>query len=283
MNEGSVTDGDSSFLCNSAAYERPTLQIGYHSPTNSPPPEAAPSRVPLQQCGGNNNNNCTTPACTPRQYTCEEMMTPQPSRAEVELRMAVDREVIAANSLYHYENVTAMAELLPFLFVGSFPTEATVPELRAHGITHILNVCAQQEKTRVCVASEFIVDTLSTFDEPDYYILTYNYEKFAAVVDSVRNLNGRLLVHCIGGINRSVTLCIAYLLQRCHWELLTAIRHVRQQGRRVLLENAGFRHQLVEFALSQGNNATPRSGTSSNHTYNYPCVHVRNRSVDHEY
>ena len=101
-----------------------------------------------------------------------------------------------------------------------------------------------------------------TLDDGEYPILVYHYDGFAGLVDEVRAGGGGeggeggnpgvVLVHCLGGVNRSAILCVAYLVERCGVDLVTACRWVRgSNGSDYILENVGFRLQLVEFCTAR--------------------------------
>lgn len=57
-----------------------------------------------------------------------------------------------------------------------------------------------------------------------------------------------VLVHCAGGVSRSATIVIAYVLQACGMTLAEAFDHVRQ-SRPVIGPNAGFMSQLLDLEL----------------------------------
>ena len=60
-------------------------------------------------------------------------------------------------------------------------------------------------------------------------------------------LGGIALVHCAMGINRSATICVAYLISHQKMTLLRAVQLVKDR-RRLCLTNRGFQLQLISFA-----------------------------------
>ena len=58
--------------------------------------------------------------------------------------------------------------------------------------------------------------------------------------------NGKVLVHCRGGISRSATTCLAYLMYSRSLRLDDAFDYVRAR-RDVISPNANFMMQLVQF------------------------------------
>ena len=57
---------------------------------------------------------------------------------------------------------------------------------------------------------------------------------------------GKVLVHCRGGISRSATVCLAYLMYSRALRLDDAFDYVRAR-RRVISPNANFMMQLAQF------------------------------------
>ncbi|KAH1171879.1 dual specificity protein phosphatase 14-like [Mauremys mutica] len=72
---------------------------------------------------------------------------------------------------------------------------------------------------------------------------------FDSVADRIHQTgkrNGRTLVHCVAGVSRSASLCIAYLMKYHRLSLLDAHQWVRSR-RPVVRPNAGFWRQLIEY------------------------------------
>ena len=65
-------------------------------------------------------------------------------------------------------------------------------------------------------------------------------------VDDARSRGGRVLVHCVAGISRSVTVTIAYIMQEFDLSLNDAFDFVKQRKSDVS-PNFGFMGQLLEF------------------------------------
>lgn len=57
---------------------------------------------------------------------------------------------------------------------------------------------------------------------------------------------GKTLVHCVAGVSRSASICIAYLVKYHHMALDQAYKHVKRR-RPVIHPNVGFWKQLIEY------------------------------------
>ena len=77
------------------------------------------------------------------------------------------------------------------------------------GITHVINLCGKHCANKF--SSHFTYFTYYVNDSKDENIEGLFYEIIERV-DWVIQEGGRVLVHCVEGISRSVSLCAAYLM-----------------------------------------------------------------------
>ena len=68
-------------------------------------------------------------------------------------------------------------------------------------------------------------------------------------IDNESSDNTKILFHCLAGVNRSVTLCIAYLMNRYKDEqsITDIVDLVSKQRHIGILSNVGFVKQLVQY------------------------------------
>lgn len=178
------------------------------------------------------------------------LYTPQIPQICLAWRSNLDAELDAVNALSPTDQLPPVTTLIEnMLYIGGFPDAETVPLLQSMGIHHIINCCAQDVITSPEVSSEFHVHDLHCFDVEDYLILHHDYDSFAALVSNLLAHGEKVFVHCIAGVNRSVTLCAAYLMDRLSLTPVEAVRVFRGNGRMRILDNKGFRHQLVDHYL----------------------------------
>jgi len=64
--------------------------------------------------------------------------------------------------------------------------------------------------------------------------------------DSVKNKDGCVLVHCMAGISRSATVCIAFLMKHMNWDLQKAFDFLKDK-RPCVAPNLSFMGQLLAF------------------------------------
>ncbi|CAL0314656.1 unnamed protein product [Lupinus luteus] len=114
--------------------------------------------------------------------------------------------------------------------------------LKQNGITHVLNcvgfVCPEYFK------ADFTYRTLWLQDSPSEDITSILYDVFDYFED-VRELGGRVFVHCCQGVSRSTSLVIAYLMWREGQSFDDAFQYVKA-ARGIADPNMGFACQLLQ-------------------------------------
>ncbi|XP_014672609.1 PREDICTED: dual specificity protein phosphatase 22-like [Priapulus caudatus] len=134
-----------------------------------------------------------------------------------------------------------MNKVLPGLYVGSCRDSKDERQLREHGITHILSVHDNAKPLR----DDVVYLCVPASDAPGQDLVVH----FPACVDFIhaaRLAGGAVLVHCLAGASRSVTVAVAYVMTvtELTWrEALEAVRRARTCAN----PNFGFRSQLREY------------------------------------
>ncbi|ESL06064.1 dual specificity protein phosphatase [Trypanosoma rangeli SC58] len=175
--------------------------------------------------------------------------TPQLMREELQLRASLDSELALVKLDSSWRPEPLVTPLVDGLYMGGFPDSETLETLRSERVNTIINCCAGEYDTLDSVRAEFVVHHLYAEDQSDYLILFHCYDQFASIVNEARKSGCRVFVHCVAGINRSVTLCIAYLMQYHNLDPLSCVRLFLSQGRTDILRNVAFRHQIVDFYI----------------------------------
>jgi protein-tyrosine phosphatase len=71
-------------------------------------------------------------------------------------------------------------------------------------------------------------------------------------LDSVAARRGSVLIHCAFGMNRSASICVAWLMVRNRFTLAQAFQLVFRSRRKPIVMNFSFRKQLVALAQELG-------------------------------
>ena len=134
-----------------------------------------------------------------------------------------------------------IAEITGNLYLsGAHPVQA--PRLRSLGITHVIN-CTMEVSD---VVAKGITTTRFFVEDTPYARLGLYFDKCARIINDVASKGGKTLVHCVGGVSRSASLCIAYLMRYKGLTLKDAYNHVKSR-RPAAHPNVGFFKQLIEF------------------------------------
>lgn len=119
-------------------------------------------------------------------------------------------------------NLDEPSEVLPGLLVGSWET-ATNPEIRrAHGITHVLSLA---EEGAPCFESS-VAHHFCPLSDYGLSELEKSIDQPIAFIDSGLTSGGTVLAHCLLGVNRSPTVCMAYLVRAKGWTLRASFEHL---------------------------------------------------------
>ncbi|XP_007890110.1 dual specificity protein phosphatase 4 isoform X1 [Callorhinchus milii] len=133
-------------------------------------------------------------------------------------------------------------EILHFLYLGSAYHASKKDTLDALGITALLNVSSdcpnhfEDHYQYKCIP----VEDNHKADISLWFMEAIEY------IDSVKKVNGRVLVHCHAGISRSATICLAYLMMTKRVRLDEAFEFVKQR-RSIISPNFSFMGQLLQF------------------------------------
>lgn len=144
-------------------------------------------------------------------------------------------------------------KVIPYLYLGNAKNSADLSVLKDHGITYILNVTPN-------VPNKFENDsTFKYMKIPISDHLSQNLSQFfpeaIAFIDEARDSEQGVLVHCLAGISRSVTITVAYLMQKRDLSLNEAYDYVKTCKPNIS-PNFNFMGQLLDFQRSLGRSLT---------------------------
>ncbi|GAB1597750.1 dual specificity protein phosphatase 22-like [Argonauta hians] len=134
-----------------------------------------------------------------------------------------------------------MSKILDGVYVGNFHDSKEEKTQKENNVTHILAVHDNakpllSDKTYLCILAS---------DNPQQ-CLTQHFEESIEFIHKARLEGGGVLIHCLSGVSRSVTLTTAYIMTitSLGWrESLNAIKGARNCAN----PNYGFQKQLREY------------------------------------
>lgn len=136
---------------------------------------------------------------------------------------------------------TQIAEITDSLFLSS-AAAVKGDKIRKLGITHIINVTLDIPNLKMANVESI---QIHVDDVPSAHLGAY-FDRCADKINQVERMRGKTLVHCVAGVSRSASLCMAYLMKYQHMTLDQAYKHCKHR-RPVVHPNVGFWKQLVDY------------------------------------
>ncbi|XP_061197092.1 dual specificity protein phosphatase 22-like [Saccostrea echinata] len=134
-----------------------------------------------------------------------------------------------------------MNRVLPGLYVGNFRDAKDTNQLKTNNITHILSIHDNAKKLR----DDIEYKCIQASDTPNQDLAQF----FSECIDFIhvaRINGGNVLVHCLAGVSRSVTVTAAYMMTVTDYgwkDCLNAVRGARTYSN----PNFGFQKQLQTY------------------------------------
>ncbi|CAG2230474.1 dual specificity protein phosphatase 7-like [Mytilus edulis] len=155
-------------------------------------------------------------------------------------------------------------KVLPYLYLGNAQNSADLNQLKKFGIKYILNV-TPNVPNKFEMDSDFKYLQIPVADQLSQNLSAF-FPQAIAFIDEARENECGVLVHCLAGISRSVTVTCAYLMQKQHISLNQAYDHVKQCKPNVS-PNFNFLGQLLEFEKS----ILCQNSTQSVNEFHFQC------------
>jgi atypical dual specificity phosphatase len=138
-----------------------------------------------------------------------------------------------------------VTEIIPRLYISDLYSAEDPALLSALGITHVLSTMPGYIAIPAHLALRHAQIPLD--DLPFSELVAHLPKSTAFLRDALRDPNARVLVHCVEGVSRSVSVVCAFLMYAYGWAPMQAVQYVK--SKRVRAEpNFGFVSQLHEYA-----------------------------------
>uniref|UniRef100_A0A8C8Z2U9 Protein-tyrosine-phosphatase n=1 Tax=Prolemur simus TaxID=1328070 RepID=A0A8C8Z2U9_PROSS len=147
-------------------------------------------------------------------------------------------------------SIRGLSQITSTLYLGSGAAANNRFMLSSKNITTVINVSVEVVNT---IFKDIQYIQVPVADAPSARL----YDFFDLMADHIHKMDmkqGRTLLHCVAGVSRSATLCLAYLMKYHSMTLLDA--HTWTKSRRPIIRpNNGFWEQLIryEFKLFRKN------------------------------
>ncbi|XP_075245207.1 dual specificity protein phosphatase 18-like [Convolutriloba macropyga] len=140
--------------------------------------------------------------------------------------------------------ISGLCKVAPSLFISSYEGARDTQLLRQHGITCVVN--ATPDLPNPGAARTGIEYVRVAVDDMPSAQLSAHFEYIAQKINQVKLSGGRTLVHCVAGVSRSASLCMAYLMRYEGLSLLASHQLVKS-ARPIIRPNNGFWKQLIDY------------------------------------
>ena len=141
--------------------------------------------------------------------------------------------------------------LLDHLYISGEEQAKDLDLLRSLGITHVVNCASRYVDTGPdFYGNEFSYMGFRAEDEWTYDIMQH-FQPVYDFIEKARLSGGKVLIHCVVGVNRSGVLAIAYCMLHKNMGPISAAKFVKE-SRKMMLTNNGFQVRLIAFAREKG-------------------------------
>ncbi|MGJ3246429.1 MAG: protein-tyrosine phosphatase family protein [Elainellaceae cyanobacterium] len=116
------------------------------------------------------------------------------------------------------------------LAIGRLPRSGESQILSEAGIDHVLSLCAQAEGVLPLDVSQTFRCQRFILPDSDYLLRlnTRHLDRAVQILNQCFEARHTVYVHCLAGVERSPTLCVAYLCLHHDFELWEAVTWVKQ-------------------------------------------------------
>lgn len=129
---------------------------------------------------------------------------------------------------------------------------ASVPTMQQLGVTLVINATTEQELPNTPLPCDETTGymRIPVKDNREADLDLYFNEVADRIEQESQRPGGVTLVHCVAGVSRSASLCLAYLIKYHRMSLKDAYNHVKAR-RAQIRPNVAFVKQLMEFEFKQ--------------------------------
>eukprot|EP00927_Polykrikos_kofoidii_P077403 TRINITY_DN74341_c0_g1_i1.p1 TRINITY_DN74341_c0_g1~~TRINITY_DN74341_c0_g1_i1.p1 ORF type:complete len:289 (+),score=35.64 TRINITY_DN74341_c0_g1_i1:76-867(+) len=148
--------------------------------------------------------------------------------------------------LYNFAMLQTEADKLrDYLFLGAAGAAHNLDGLRKLGVTHVLNVADDVAEAH---PQAFQCLRLMIKDGGQDATIVESFDSATAFVHQAIKCGGKVLMHCLFGVNRSATIALAVLMNIEGWQLSEAYDHIVERRPKVSLKQ-GNKEKIAMWEL----------------------------------
>jgi protein-tyrosine phosphatase len=143
-----------------------------------------------------------------------------------------------------FANKNDLHEVYPDIYVGNISTAYNKDKLKEHDITHVISAVSGMSHIYPGEFEYMIVDVLDIKKQNMLPV----FDDTSDFIDKALTKKGKVYVHCMCGVSRSVTIVCAYLANKYKVKPLDALKMIKGI-RSVANPNPSFLQQLQNYYL----------------------------------
>tara|TARA_B100001964_G_C14059147_1_gene520568 strand:+ start:188 stop:748 length:561 start_codon:yes stop_codon:yes gene_type:complete len=151
------------------------------------------------------------------------------------------------NNLINLSSNTDISQITDNIYVGNISTGTNLELLKEKGITHIISALSHFSPPH---PNDFEYLHIQCYDMEFQPIIMRFQESNIFIQNAIKG-GGKVYIHCMCGVSRSITLTIAYLIRE-RTESITEILEDIRCYRPIANPNPGFMNQLEKFQKEVG-------------------------------
>lgn len=132
-------------------------------------------------------------------------------------------------------------KIIDGVYLGSINSVYDYEEMKKIGITHIISVVAGFYPSD----DNFNYLILNALDTENTNLREY-FEKCNQYIDEALENDNKVLIHCMAGRSRSVTILCAYIIKKFGMNVENALKSIKNK-RDIIEPNQGFLKQLEQY------------------------------------
>ena len=155
--------------------------------------------------------------------------------------------VLLENNVINFSSNTNVSQITDAIYVGNLSTGTNLQLLKGLGITHVISALSCFDPPYPNEFKYLAIFCHDCISEP----ISLRFNESNAFIRDATEHGGKVYIHCMSGISRSVTLAIAYLVtstapEETHRSIEDILEFIRER-RPVANPNPGFIAQLKKF------------------------------------
>lgn len=155
-----------------------------------------------------------------------------------------------------YENINKMDEIIPHLFISNWEQSNNIDSIKKNNIQAVLTIVTEPKPVNIInYYNKNNIDFLYLYlnDLPDEDISQF-FDKSYDFIDNHIKKGHNVLVHCMAGVSRSVTLVLNFIIRKmyetkkvmvCPCYIVNYALNLIKEKRNVANPNKGFLKQLL--------------------------------------